>query len=240
MSKEGRRVVIGHRGAPGYEEEHTFKSYDKAIEMGADYIEIDLQLTQDGNLVISHDGTVDRMTDGTGKIKDMSLAEIKRLRTAEGQQILTLDELIQEYGNDIKYYIETKRPHNPDMDKELVRILKKHNLIGIEKKKEQVIIQSFSEESLQNLQQQYSDIFYVQLMSEPKNADLDKITEYASGVGPKYANTTKDFIDAAHDRGLLVHPYTINNKSDMEKFVDWGVDGFFTNYTDRGVEVMKG
>lgn len=240
MSKQGRRVVIGHRGAPGYEEEHTFKGYDKAIEMGADYIEQDLQLTQDGHLVISHDGTVDRMTDGEGKIKDMTLAEIKRFRTPEGQQILTLDELINEYGNDIKYYIETKRPHDPDMDKELIRILKKHNLIGMDKKKEQVVIQSFSDESLKNLHEQYSDMFYVQLTKTPKDEDLEAIAEYASGVGPKFAEIDKEFVDNAHNAGLLVHPYTINKKSDMEDAMAMGVDGFFTNYTDRGVEVMKG
>src|SRR5699024_11426558 len=126
-------------------------------------------------------------TDGTGKIKDMSLSEIKRLRTPQGQEILTLDELISHYGIDIKYYIETKRPQDPEMDAELIRILNKHNLIGINKKKEQVIIQSFSEESLRNIHEQYSDILLVQLMKEPKQEDLDKVAEYAIDVGPKNA-----------------------------------------------------
>ena len=231
-------MVIAHRGASGYEEEHTWKAYDKAIEMGADYIEQDLQLTKDGYLVISHDGTVDRMTNGTGSIKNMTLSEIKKLHTPGGQEILTLDELIGHYGIDIKYYIETKRPQDPEMDAELIRILNKHNLIGINKKKEQVIIQSFSEESLRNIHEQYSDILLVQLMKEPKKENLDKVAEYARGVGPKHANMDKQFVEDAHARGLLVHPYTANSESDIQKVIDYGVDGFFTNYPDRGLKLM--
>ena len=231
-------MVIAHRGASGYEEEHTWKSYDKAIEMGADYIEQDLQLTQDGHLVISHDSTVDRMTDGTGKIKDMSLSEIKRLRTPQGQEILTLDELISHYGHSVKYYIETKRPQDPQMDAELIRILEKHDLIGLNKTKGKVVIQSFSEESLRNIHEQYSDIFYVKLTSNPKEEDLDKVAEYANGVGPKHANMDKQFVEDAHARGLLVHPYTANSESDIQKVIDYGVDGFFTNYPDRGLRLM--
>lgn len=230
--------MIAHRGASGYEEEHTWKAYDLAIEQGADYIELDLQLTQDGYLIVSHDGTVDKMTDGKGKIKDLSLAEIKRLRTKDGQELLTLDEVISEYGNTIKYYIETKRPHNPKMDGELIRVLLKRELIGINKSKGQVIIQSFSEESLRNISQQYSDIFFVKLTKTPQNDDLNKVSEYASGVGPKFSEVTKEYVEAAHNYGLLVHPYTINKEDDMEKALSWGVDGFFTNYPDRGLKTM--
>lgn len=239
MSKEGRRVVIAHRGASGHEEEHTWKAYDKAIEMGADYIEQDLQLTQDGHLVISHDSTVDRMTDGEGKIKDMTLSEIKRLRTSNGQGILTLDEVISEYGDSIKYYIETKRPQSDEMDEELIKVLLKHNLIGVDKKREQVVIQSFSKESLQNIHEQYSDIFLAYLLKEPKESDIDEATEFASAIGPKVANMTQDIVDYAHDKGLLVHPYTVNKESDIQAAIDKGVDGFFTNYPDRGVALFK-
>src|SRR5699024_12450982 len=102
--------------------------------------------------------------DGTGKISDMSLSEIKRLRTPQGQQILTLDEVLRHYGTSIKYYIETKRPQSQAMDDELVRLLVKHNLIGIDRVKEQVIILSFSKESLHNIHEQYSDILLVSLL----------------------------------------------------------------------------
>ena len=235
-------MVVAHRGASGYEEEHTWKAYDKAIEMGADYIEQDLQLTKDGYLVVIHDSTVDRTTNGTGRVIDMTLSEIKRLRTPQGQQILTLDEVLTHYGNSIKYYIETKRPQSQAMDDELIRLLVKHNLIGINRVKEQVIIQSFSKESLQNIRSQYSDIFLVYLLKEPTISDLDEAVKFADGIGPRFASesTNKTLVDEAHARGLLVHPYTVNSNADIQKAIDYGVDGFFTNYPDRGVALLKG
>lgn len=231
-------MVVAHRGASGHEEEHTWKAYDKAIEMGADYIEQDLQLSEDGHLIVSHDSTVDRMTDGEGKISDMNLSELKRLRTPDGQGLLTLEEVIKEYQGETKFYIETKRPQSAEMDKELIRILLKYDLIGINKKKGDVIIQSFSETSLRNIHEQYSDMFLVWLLKDPKTEDLDTSQEFARGIGPKFSTVNKDLVDEAHDRGLLVHPYTVNSNSDLEKAIDYGVDGFFTNYPDRGRDVM--
>src|SRR5699024_1851287 len=178
--------------------------------------------------------------DGTGDVKDLTLAEIKRLDAGDGQEVPTLDEVISHFGDRTKYYIETKRPFNPEMDKELMRILRKHNLIGLGSKRKQVIIQSFSEESLQNIRNHYSDVMLVQLRSNPALSSLKKYKEYAQGVGPKFANIDKSFVDAAHAEGLLVHPYTINTVKELESAKAMGVDGYFTNYPDRGRQVMDG
>ena len=231
-------MVIAHRGASGHEPEHTMKSYELAIKMGADYIEQDLQITKDGHLICMHDNSVDRTTNGTGDVIDLTLAEIKRLDAGDGQEVPTLDEVISHFGDRTKYYIETKRPFNPEMDRELMRILRKHNLIGLGSQRKQVIIQSFSEESLQNIRNHYSDIFLVQLRSNPTLEALKGYKKYAQGVGPKFANINKAFVDAAHNEGLLVHPYTINTVKDLESAKTMGVDGFFTNYPDRGRQVM--
>src|SRR5699024_5441969 len=114
----GKRVVIAHRGASGYEPEHTMSAYELAIEQGADYIEQDLQLTKDGHLICMHDTTVDRTTNGTGNVSDLTLAQIKQLDAGNGQQVPTLDEVITRFGDSTKYYIETKRPFDPNMDAE--------------------------------------------------------------------------------------------------------------------------
>src|SRR5699024_6436399 len=125
-------------------------------------------------LICMHDNSVDRTTDGTGDVKDLTLAEIKRLDAGDGQEVPTLDEVISYFGDRTKYYIETKRPFNPEMDKELMRILRKHNLIGLGSKRKQVIIQSFSEESLQNIRSHYSDVMLIQLRSNPALSSLEK------------------------------------------------------------------
>ena len=111
--------LIGHRGASGYEDENTIKSYELAVQQGADYIEMDLQLTKDNKLICMHDTTVDRTTTGTGKVADMTLAQIKALKTTNGEQIPTLEEVVSHFGKSVNYYIETKSPFNINMDQEL-------------------------------------------------------------------------------------------------------------------------
>lgn len=235
----GKKVVIAHRGASGYEPEHTMSAYELAIEQGADYIEQDLQLTKDGHLICMHDSTVDRTTDGTGSVSDLTLAQIKQLDAGDGQQVPTLDEVITRFGYTTNYYIETKRPFDPNMDAELIRILKKHNLIGFKRVRDKVIVQSFSEESLRNIRSHFSDILLVYLTSSPQISELATIREYAQGVGPRFASTTAGFVQAAKDLDLLVHPYTINNANDMREALEWGVDGYFTNYPDTGLQIME-
>lgn len=219
--------------------EHTFKSYDKAIAMGADYIEQDLQLTKDGHLIISHDSTVDRITGYTGNIRDMSLSEIKELRTSDNQEILTLKELFDKYGKSVNYYIETKRPYEPDMDRELVKLLKEYDLVNEKGKSENVIIQSFSDESLKNIRMEFPESTLIQLTKNPEVDTLNDIMKYANGVGPTFSKLDKNYVQNAQARNLLVHPYTVNSGEDLEKAVNFNVDGFFTNYPDKGLEVVK-
>lgn len=200
--------------------------------MGADYTEIDLQMTQDGHLIAMHDSTVDRTTNGTGDVSNMTLSQIKQLDAGNGQKVPTLDEIISRYKMTTNYYIETKTPYNSSMDEELIRVLKKHNLIGDFSRQGKVIIQSFSEESLKNIHSQYPDIRKV-LLGSLTNADFNEISKYAYGVGPSYSSLTKQMVDDAHSHGLKVHPYTVNTESAMRDMIALDVDGMFTNYPDR-------
>ncbi|MEB8088271.1 BppU family phage baseplate upper protein [Staphylococcus pseudoxylosus] len=224
--------LIGHRGASGYEDEHTIKSYELAVQQGADYIEMDLQLTKDNKLICMHDATVNRTTTGTGTIADMTLAQIKALKTTNGEQVPTLEEVVSHFGKSVNYYIETKSPFNINMDQELLRILQNAGLIGIGSKRKQVIIQSFADDSLKNIRNQYSDIFLVRLSKTFTQSDIDTSALIADGMGPNFTTVTKDLVDKAHAKGLVVHPWTVNTVEDMNKAIGYGVDGFFTNYPD--------
>ncbi|WP_282579072.1 glycerophosphodiester phosphodiesterase family protein [Mammaliicoccus sciuri] len=224
---------MAHRGASGYEDEHTIESYELGVEQGADYVEIDLQLTKDGHLICMHDSTIDRTTTGSGTVSELTLEEIKSFKTKpNGRNIPTLEEVIHLFGKNVNYYIETKRPFNINMDQELLRVLKQNNLIGIDSEKKQVIIQSFSDESLINIRNQFSDVFLVKLVSTLNTSEIEIAKNIADGIGPNFLNTTKESVSEAHDKGLFVHPWTVNEKADMNKAIDYGVDGFFTNYPD--------
>ncbi|OIU70426.1 glycerophosphodiester phosphodiesterase [Rossellomorea aquimaris] len=251
---------ISHRGASGYAPEHTLPSYELGDQMGGDYIELDLQMTKDGELIAMHDETLDRTTNGTGKVKDHTLEEIKSLDAGSwfnaaypekakdeynGLQVQTLQEVIKHFGKNKNYYIETKSPDvYPGMEEKLLKILDEYNLTRQNGPSSRVIIQSFSEESLQKVHNLNDEIPLVQLLDYKGTAtitdeELDYYSEYAEGLGMSYTKINQDYVQKVREHDLLIHPYTVNNKEDMRQLLEWGVTGMFTNYPDVLEETMK-
>lgn len=253
---------VAHRGASAYAPEHTIPSYQLGDEMKGDYIEIDLQMTKDGHLIAMHDERLDRTTNGTGRVEDHTLAEIKELDAGswfneanpehakpeyEGLKVPTLDEVLDRFGPNKKYYIETKAPDvYPGMEEKLLETLERHGLLT-EKKlaKEHVLIQSFSQDSLLKVHDMNPDIPLIQLLSyqapaKIDDAKLDYIETYAIGVGPNFDQIDRQYVQKVRSHDLEIHPYTVNEKEDMRKLIAWGVTGMFTNHPDRLHEVLKG
>jgi glycerophosphoryl diester phosphodiesterase len=251
-------LAIGHRGASGYAPEHTFASYDLAIQLGADYIEQDLQLTKDGVLVVLHDPTLDRTTRGSaenckGLVIEKTLAQIKTCDAGSwfntafpqfarpdyvGQQVPTLEEVFQRYRHSENYYIETKNPEDaPGMEEKLLELLDKYNLRGNAVRRNQVLIQSFSDASLRKVHGLDPALPLIQLFTAIPSASirarLDDVKTYAVGIGPSGGSVDTALVNAAHARCLDIHPYTINTAAQMQALIDVGVDGMFTNFLDR-------
>ncbi|KAA1042566.1 glycerophosphodiester phosphodiesterase [Macrococcus equipercicus] len=254
-AKKQIHSVIAHRGASGYAPEHTFASYDMShFNMNADYIEVDLQMTKDGQLVAMHDETVDRTTNGTGLVKDYTLAELKALDAGSwfnekypeqarseyvGLKVPTLDEVISRYGTQAKYYIETKSPEvYPGMEEMLLNTLSHHGLLKKNQlKKGHVLIQSFSTASLIKVHQLDAAIPLVKLMDKGvidtlTDQQLKTLRNLVVGIGPNYKDLTAANTKRLHSNGLIVHPYTVNTEADMRRLNSYGVDGVFTNYPD--------
>lgn len=255
-----RILNVAHRGASGHAPEHTLAAYELGQKMHGDYIEVDLQMTKDGVLIAMHDEKVNRTTNGTGYVKDKTLEEIKQLDAGswfnekypekadpayEGLKVPTLKEVIQKFGRGARYYIETKSPEvYPGMEEELLRILNKYKLIGPNAPSSKVLIQSFSEESLSIIHSMNPNIPLIQLISysEPAtitHTELGEIASYAVGIGASHTKIDKQYVQKVREHDLLMHPYTVNTKEDMNKVLDWGVTGLFTNYPDRLNEVLK-
>ncbi|MBM7096937.1 MULTISPECIES: glycerophosphodiester phosphodiesterase [Alteribacter] len=248
---------VAHRGASGHAPEHTILSYELGEKMKGDYIEIDLQMTKDGVLIAMHDETLDRTTDGSGHVKDHTIDEIKQLdagswfneRNPEkasedfvGLTVPTLEEIFIEFGKSTKYYIETKSPEvYPGMEEELLRLLNKYGLTG---KHDRVLLQSFSQESLQIIHELDPSWPLVQLI---RAADSDNITDeqleeistYAIGVGPNHTRISEEDVARVLQYDLDIHPYTVNNPEVMHELLDWGVTGLFTDYPDVLWNVLK-
>ncbi|WP_249975830.1 glycerophosphodiester phosphodiesterase [Vreelandella olivaria] len=269
--------VIAHRGASGHAPESTLASYEQAYEWGVDYLELDVQITSDGQLVVFHDDAIDRTSDGEGKINDHTLEELKALDTGtwfneaypdnadpafEGTEILTLDELFEHFGHDTRYYIETKSPQlNPGLEEALVEALEAHDMIDTGR----VLVQSFEQDSLLKVHELNENIPLIQLVwyhpDEEDNTQLKEwtdvtpapdditdedfkaIAEYAVGIGTNHMYEQQVVIDEAfirqaQENGLPVHIYTVNEPEEMERLMDWGVNGLFTDYPDRLLELI--
>lgn len=253
-------AIVGHRGASGHAPEHTIASYDLAVRLGADYIEPDLQLTRDGVLVALHDATLDRTARGpaascVGRVIDRSLAELRacdvgawfnerfpeRARAAYvGQRVPTLDALLARYGTRVGYYVETKNPDEaPGMEEALLALLDRHGLRSHAHERRLVLVQSFSPASLRKLHALDASLPLVQLFggadstSERIRARLDDVAAYAIGIGPPRRAVDEALVVAARARGLVVHPYTVNEAGEMRRLLALGVHGMFTDFPDR-------
>jgi len=261
---------IAHRGASGSAPEATLPAFEKAVTARADYLEMDIQMSRDGHLVAIHDTYLDRTTDGSGRVGDHTLAELKALDAGSwfnraypdradpayaGLQLLTLDEIIEAFGTDRRYYIETKSPElYPGVEAKLIETLEAHGLI----ERNNVVLQSFSADSLKKLHALNSDVPLVQLLwygrtadgelveesgltpplSSAGVADFRAIARYANGIGPNVEDGGQRVVDAsfvtrAHRAGLLVHVYTVDDTGTMNELIDAGVDGIFTNFPAR-------
>ncbi|MEK4912902.1 glycerophosphodiester phosphodiesterase [Bacillus sp. FSL E2-8887] len=239
---------IAHRGASAYAPEHTLEAYQLGQQLKGDYIEIDLQMTKDGHLVAMHDETLNRTTNGTGFVKDHTLDEIKQLnadsffnkkhpnlakKEFEDTKVPILEEIIETFGHNANYYIETKSPDEyPGMEEKLLEIINHYQI------NDKVIIQSFSEESLRKIHSLNDNIPLVQLLSYKKavqltDSEIEKYKTYCIGLGMNYKYIDAAYVKKIKNYGLEVHPFTVNNEKDMKKLLSWGIDGMFTNYPDR-------
>lgn len=247
--------TIAHRGASGYAPENTLPAFQLAIDMKADSIELDIQLTRDHVPVVIHDESVNRTTNGKGYVRNMTLEQIKQLDagswfnkaypmfardTYAGISIPTLDEVFDTFGKNISYILEIKEPaSNINIESVLNDYIKKYNVENV------VAIHSFSGTSLRKFHAINPDIPLYQLVwndysaARVSAAYLEDVKTYAVGISPNFQGTTAAYVAQVKNAGLKVMPYTVNYQVNMDKAYLWGVDGVYTNFPDRFLEVIE-
>jgi len=220
-------LIIGHRGASATYPANTLKAFKKAIELNADYVEFDIHITKDDEIVIIHDSDTYNTTGVKGLVKDMTLEQIKQLDAGEGEKIPTLQELISIARNKIGLQIEIKATN---LLEKLLGVLKKEDLLDTP------IISSFMIDELLKLKQLNPNL-KVGLLTpvELKKPNLikRKIEKIAKNnfysLHPYYSNTDKEIVDFAHERGLKVIVWTVNDRKNIENLIEIGVDGIITD-----------
>jgi glycerophosphoryl diester phosphodiesterase len=248
--------VVGHRGSAAQAPENTFASFDLAVEHEADHLEVDLQLTSDGKLVVLHDPTLERTARGpaeacTGPIDTRTLAQVTTCDAGTwfnetypeladpafaDQRIPSFDEVLERYGTDVRWYIETKKlVAGEGMEAAMVASLDAAGFTADAPATAQIVIQSFDAESLLIVHELRPDLVLNQLLSleAPRDAAaLDAVADYATGITPNWLAVDEALIAAARERCLTVIPYTVDEPADMDRLLDLGVDGIITNRPD--------
>ncbi|WP_415841216.1 glycerophosphodiester phosphodiesterase [Paenibacillus typhae] len=247
-------LTIAHRGASGYAPENTIPAIELAIEMQADYIELDIHLTKDKIPVVIHDETVNRTTGSRGYVRNLTLEQIKQLDAGSwfneaypmfareqyaGITIPTLDEVFETFGDKTRYMIEIKEPgSNSQIEALLNEAIEKYKLEDV------VSVHSFSSASLRKLHAINPEIPLYQLVwndyttARVPASYLENVKTYAVGISPNFQGIGAAFVAQVKNAGLKVMPYTVNYQVNMDKAYLWGVDGVYTNYPDRFQEVI--
>ncbi|MGG0391085.1 glycerophosphodiester phosphodiesterase family protein [Priestia megaterium] len=232
---------VAHRGASAYAPENTIAAFDKAVEMKADYIEIDVQRSKDGKLVVIHDTTVDRTTDGSGKVGNLTFKELRNLDAGSwkgeqftGAQIPTFDEILDRYHGKIGILIELKAPElYPGIEENIAKKLKERNLD--KPQNEKIIVQSFNHNSMKKMNQLLPKVPIGVLTSSSADATeqaLQEFSTYADYFNPSYGIVTPDLVNQVHSLGMKIGSWTVRSQEAADFLLDVGVDAIITDYPD--------
>jgi glycerophosphoryl diester phosphodiesterase len=252
-----RPLVIAHRGGAGLWPENTLYAFEQAANLGVDIIEIDVRSTSDGTLVVMHDATLERTTDGAGHISEVSLAQLKRYDAGyrwsadggksfpmrgRGLVVPTLEEVFTALP-EMRFNIEPKQDA-PSITEPLCNLIRKRGMA------DRVVVASFSHAIMGEFRQTCPEVatsatpLEVSRFLAMQKAGLDgaysppmqalQVPEYIGGLRV----LTRAFVEAAHGRNLQVHAWTVNDAQDMRRLIDLGVDGLMTDYPDRLMQLL--
>ena len=258
-----RPLVMAHRGGAGLWPENTAHAFRQAVALGVDVLEMDVHGTADGALVVIHDATVDRTTNGTGTVKELTLAELKKLDagyrwTADGGRtfpfrgkgitVPTLREVLDEFPT-ARLNIDLKQAQ-PTLVKSLCRTLGESGATASVQSR--VTVASFNSRTLEEFRQECPAVATSASMEEvfALSSDLQAGRDFALGQTrtrlvqvpeSAFGRTwlTAELVSTAHRAGLEIHVWTVNEEAAMRRLVALGVDGIMTDYPDKLLTLLK-
>lgn len=237
--------VWAHRGASGYAPENTLDAFQKAIDMGADGIELDVQLTKDGKVVVVHDEAIDRVSDGSGLVQDYSYEELKKFNfnkihpECDREQIPTLEEvyrLIKPTDLVINVEMKTSNIFYEGMEDKVLELTERYGMI------DRVIISSFNHYTVRSMKEKCPQIKTGALYSDGTIGVVDYVADVvkADAMHPGWTKLFyPHYLEDCRRRNMAVHVWTINREEDMRKCCEMGLDAIITNYPDVAKRVVE-
>jgi len=229
-------VIFAHRGSSAYAPENTLAAFRKAAEQGADAIELDVKLSLDGEVMVMHDPTVDRTTDGKGAVNSLSLADLKTLDAGShfdiefmGEPVPTLDEVLEEVGRQLFINIELTNYTSPrdELPDKALELVMKHDLL------DRVLFSSFHPMNLYRIRRLNPDAL-VALLALPGKAGRLARGWVGRLFSPKILHPNVDDVGGEllrrkKARSRRVHVWTVNDLQDIRRLADAGANGIITD-----------
>jgi len=236
--------VIAHRGFSGQAPENTLVAIRQAIEVGADMVEIDVTVTADGHVILLHDETLDRTTDGQGSPTSMTLDEIRELDAGSwfapeyaGEGIPTLTEALETVKDRILINVEIKSEAvEHGVVPKVAALIVEHEML------DQVVVSSFSPEALRLMKITDPAVITATLFNKELHTDRDPL-EIIQEVGSRGFNIsgkrlTAAMVERCHRHGIPVAVYTVNEPDEIRRLIELGVNAVFTDHPDLMIEVL--
>ena len=239
-------IIIGHRGASKYAPENTLTAFNLALQQGAEAFELDTMLTADGIPVVIHDRTVDRTTNGTGKVDQLMVEQLRKLDVGtrfspnySGEMIPLLEEIFTLFRNKALINVELKNYHSPkdSLPELVIELAKKRGVIN------QIIFSSFLPSNLRRIKR-YDPGARVALLCFGGLIGFFQRSSLFSSVSPNYIHpyfkdVNKLFMDKQQNMNRKVNTWTVNNKDDMIYLLKLGVFGIITDDPKAAVEIKN-
>lgn len=223
-------LKIGHRGAKGYEPENTLVSFEKALEMNADGIELDVHTCKSGELIVIHDFTVDRTTNGKGAVSDLTLSELKALRINATFQVPTLGEVLTLFTKNHLINFELKGTNTAQKVCECISKWVEENRLLYQN----FIVSSFEEQHIAQVAEINAKIPLGILTQTSMEQALEWANRYvAKAIHPHFSLLTPENVALTRQKGYQIFTWTVNEPVDIERVKDLGVNGIITDYLDR-------
>ncbi|MCG9125997.1 hypothetical protein JT359_00195 [Candidatus Poribacteria bacterium] len=225
-------IRIAHRGASGIAPENTIAAFKKAIEIGVDAVELDLQGTADGEVVVIHDASLDRTTDQSGQIKDSSLETIKQADAGTwfdtkfaGESVPTLAEALVAIADNAIALLEIK---DVSVTESVVRIVQKMDMV------EQSVIISFNSSAIQTVRSLEPRLPTGYIIGSKENIQPIQLCQQLGLLGSNLLNVdhrlvTEDFIYEIRRRGITLWCWTVDDMDRMRELQEFGIQGITSN-----------
>jgi glycerophosphoryl diester phosphodiesterase len=223
-------LKIGHRGAKAHIAENTLESIQRALDMGVDGIELDVHVCATGELVVIHDFTVDRTTDGKGEVSKLSLKELKKLKVEGKYLIPTLQEAVTLVNKKCFLNIEMKGRHTAQPVSDFLQKLVEHEGYSYN----DFIVSSFQREELQIISKINPYVHLGVLTQASVSQAWEWAEEFkAKAIHPHYTLLTESNVKKAKEAGYKIYTWTVNEPDDIARVKVLGVDGIISDYPER-------